>query len=87
VKVSETPFVSDEAYPYADVHDHLRWLLETAGRERVIWGSDFPDVSHPDYGDAEYADALTWLDHVDGLSASDRTWLTERAFRNCTLHL
>ncbi|MGM0606265.1 MAG: amidohydrolase family protein [Halobacteriota archaeon] len=87
VKVSETPFVSDEAYPYADVHDHLRWLLETAGRERVIWGSDFPNVSHPDYGDAEYAEALSWIEHVDGLSSGDMTWLTERAFRNCTPHL
>lgn len=87
VKVSETPYVSDEGFPYADVHDHLQWLLDKAGREHVIWGSDFPNVSHPDYGDTTYAEALTWLDHVDGGDAVDREWLTERAFRNCTPYL
>lgn len=77
VKVSEVPHLSAEEFPYADVHGHLRWLLDAFGRERVIWGSDFPNVSDT----AEYGQTLSWLDHVDGLSAGDHEWLTSRAFR------
>ena len=80
IKISETPYISEETHPYEDVHDHLRWLLEVFGRERVIWGSDYPNVSNPQFGDATYHDALHWLDCVDGLSKTDRHWLTEKAF-------
>jgi predicted TIM-barrel fold metal-dependent hydrolase len=75
VKVSEAVHHSKQAFPYADLHDHVHWLLERFGKERVIWGSDFPNVSD----DASYADSLAWLEHVDGLSSSDREWITGRA--------
>lgn len=77
VKVSEAVHMSNESFPYRDLHDHVRWLLDRFGRERVIWGSDFPNVSD----EADYVETLTWLRHVEGLSATDREWLTERAFR------
>ncbi|MFB6120720.1 MAG: amidohydrolase [Halobacteriaceae archaeon] len=77
VKISEAPHHSEEAFPYRDLHDHLRWLLDEFGRERVIWGSDFPNVSDT----TPYHESLTWLDHVDFLSDADREWLTDRAFR------
>lgn len=77
MKVSSAPEVSNQAHPYDDLHDHVRWFLDLFGRERVMWGSDFPNVS----SDATYREALTWLDHVDGLSARDREWMTERSFR------
>lgn len=77
VKVSEMPHWSAAPFPYRDLHDHVRWLLEQFGRERIIWGSDYPNVSDV----AEYTETLHWLDHVEGLSDADRTWLTERAFR------
>ena len=77
VKVSEVPHLSETGFPYEDVHGHLEWLLDAFGRERVVWGSDFPNVSD----EAGYADTLAWLDHVDGLSSADREWLTGRAFR------
>jgi predicted TIM-barrel fold metal-dependent hydrolase len=80
VKVSEVPHVSGAGFPYEDMHDHVRWLLETFGRERVVWGSDFPNVSDV----ASYEQSLHWLDHVDVLSEADRTWLTERAYRDLT---
>lgn len=77
VKVSEVPHMSDAEFPYADMHDHVRWFLETFGRERVIWGSDYPNVSDV----ASYAEAYNWLRQVDGLSTSDREWLSGRSFR------
>ena len=77
VKVSEMPHMSNEAFPYEDMHDHVRWFLDTFGRERVVWGSDFPNISDV----ATYEESLTWLEHVDGLSDTDREWITDRAFR------
>lgn len=78
VKVSETPHHSEGAYPYTDLHDHVRWLVDTLGRERVVWGSDFPNVSDV----CEYERSLSWLDEVESLSTRDREWLTGRAFRD-----
>ncbi|GGN24722.1 amidohydrolase family protein [Halarchaeum nitratireducens] len=77
VKVSEIVHRSADGYPYADMHDHVRWFLDEFGRERVVWGSDFPNVSDA----ASYDEACSWLAHVDGLSRADREWLTDRAFR------
>lgn len=77
VKVSEIVHRSEADFPYADMHEHVRWFLDRFGRERVIWGSDYPNVSD----EATYEDAITWLEHVDGLSRSDREWVTDRAFR------
>lgn len=48
------------------------------GRERVIWGSDYLNVSD----EASYTEAQHWLEHVDSLSKRDVEWLTDRAFRN-----
>ncbi|MFB6137236.1 MAG: amidohydrolase [Halobacteriaceae archaeon] len=77
VKVSEMPHWSAEGFPYRDVHDHVTYLLEQFGRERVFWGSDYPNVSDA----AAYVETRTWLDHVPTLSDRDREWLTGRAFR------
>ena len=77
VKVSEMVHASDGEFPYADMHDHVRWLLEEFGRERVVWGSDYPNVSD----EATYGESLRWVDYVEGLSDCDREWLTGRAFR------
>jgi predicted TIM-barrel fold metal-dependent hydrolase len=77
VKASALGLLSHEAFPFTDIEGHVRWMLDTFGRGRVAWGSDFPFVSS---GGVEYADALACLDHFDSLSTSDRRWLTERAF-------
>ncbi|MCU4802688.1 amidohydrolase [Halobacteria archaeon HArc-gm2] len=77
VKVSEVAHLSERGFPYADVHDHVRWFVETFGPERVIWGSDYPNVSDV----TDYAASRNWLRQVDGLSARDREWLTGRSFR------
>lgn len=83
MKISEVAFISNRMeYPYEDTFDHLRWLIETFGRERVVWGSDFPNVSHPEFGGMTYEQTINWLDHVPFLSDQDRKWLTEKAFRD-----
>ena len=82
VKVSEVAHTSNEAYPYEDAFDHLRWLLDTFGRDRVVWGSDFPNVSHPEFGGMTYPETLAWLEEVPFLSDRDREALTGGAFRD-----
>ncbi|UPM42677.1 amidohydrolase family protein [Halocatena salina] len=77
VKVSEIPHLSETTFPYEDMHDHVRWLLETFGRERVVWGSDYPNVSDV----ASYDQSHEWLRSVETLSPTDRKWMTETAFR------
>jgi predicted TIM-barrel fold metal-dependent hydrolase len=82
VKISEIAHISNEDYPYEDAHDHVRWLMETFGRERVLWGSDFPNVSHPEFGGMTYEETYSWLEHVEFLSNTDRHWLLEDAARS-----
>jgi len=77
VKVSEIAHMSENDFPYTDMHDHVRWFVETFGRERVVWGSDYPNVSDV----TDYAASRNWLRQVDALSARDREWLTGRSFR------
>jgi len=77
VKVSGVVTLSDREFPYPDKHDHLIWMLETFGRERVTWGSDWPNESN----DASYCETLNWLHHVDELSDKDREWITEKSFK------
>jgi len=82
VKISEIAHTSNAEYPYEDAFDHVRWLLDTFGRERVLWGSDFPNVSHPEFGRMGYADTHEWLDEVPYLSDTDRRWLLDDAARS-----
>lgn len=76
-KVSGIQHRSEEQFPYSDMHDHVVWLLDEFGRDQVVWGSDYPNVSDV----STYADSFEWLDHVDTLSDVDRTWISERAAR------
>lgn len=74
VKASHTPYVSNEEFPYEDVHDLLYWVIDEFGRDRVAWGSDFPNVTqHPD--DVTYPEAYNWVAHADGLSGTERRYL------------
>jgi len=76
LKVSGAVAQSNLGFPYADLEEHLHWLVEHFGRERLIWGSDFPNVSD----EASYGQTLAWLDHVDWLSDGDREWLVGRSY-------
>lgn len=76
VKVSNIPYRSNETFPYEDMHPHVDWLIDRFGRERVLWGSDFPNVSDV----ATYRETIDWLDHVSTLSRNDIRWMTERSF-------
>jgi L-fuconolactonase len=75
-KLSEIQHRSKESYPYEDMHDHVRWLLDAFGRERLVWGADYPNVSD----EATYEECVTWLECIDELSTGDLHWLRGRSF-------
>jgi predicted TIM-barrel fold metal-dependent hydrolase len=40
VKATGAPSYSSEAYPYRNIHQHLRRLYDAFGPERLFWGTD-----------------------------------------------
>jgi L-fuconolactonase len=82
LKVSAVPFLSNESFPYRDVHGVLRTLLDTVGRERLAVGSDYPVMSMT----ATYGETLDWTEAVDWLSTGDRRWLHNRSIRQHCPH-
>lgn len=44
VKLSALGHLSRESFPYEDLHEPVRELLESFGPERLLWGSDWPHV-------------------------------------------
>lgn len=44
VKLSALGYLSRHSFPYDDLHEPVRELLESFGPERLLWGSDWPHV-------------------------------------------
>jgi predicted TIM-barrel fold metal-dependent hydrolase len=40
VKASGMPSLSNESYPFRDLHPHIRTLVEAFGPQRTFWGTD-----------------------------------------------
>lgn len=74
VKITHTP--SLEPYPFEDVHDHVRALLDHFGSDRLTWGSD--QIYH--FKEATPWESLHFLDGLDFLSPGDRRDLLSRTF-------
>lgn len=75
-KISALPFLSSEGYPYADLHDHVRTLLEWFGSDHLVWGSDYQfecDLT-------TYCETKRWMDEATFLSKNDVEWITSRTF-------
>lgn len=76
VKVSSLPRSAATDWPYEDLHEYVRRLLEWFGPERLLAGSDYPWMD--DW--APYEDCLSWLETAEFLSARDRAFLSYRTF-------
>jgi predicted TIM-barrel fold metal-dependent hydrolase len=74
VKVSSLPSFSTEAYPFANLHAHIRAIYDAFGPQRMIWGSDVTRLTSTyDENVRLFSEAL------DFLTASDREWLFWRS--------
>ncbi|MFA9518566.1 amidohydrolase [Halopenitus sp. H-Gu1] len=76
VKVSSLPRSSETGWPYEDLWEYLRYLLEWFGPERLLLGSDYPWMD--DW--ASYEECLNWIEEVTFLSARDLSYLSSRSF-------
>lgn len=66
VKLTSTP--SAERFPHEDIHEHARYLYETFGPRRLLWGSDYI---------YRFRRVLPWqtrefIDHLGFLGPNDR---------------
>jgi predicted TIM-barrel fold metal-dependent hydrolase len=70
VKTSCAPTHSDESYPYADLHPHLRRIYDAFGPQRLAWGSDITRMK------GTYRECLAlFQEALDFLSAEDKEWM------------
>jgi predicted TIM-barrel fold metal-dependent hydrolase len=67
LKLSGAPSLSHEPYPFTDIWDGVRRLLDGFGVDRVMWGSDFTRTS----GLHSYFDGTHYLAEIDGLSPAE----------------
>ncbi len=73
IKVSSAPNYSDDPYPYADIHPHLKRIYEAWGSRRMMWGSDVTRQR------GSYRDSVRlFQEALDFLSAEDREWILSR---------
>lgn len=78
VKIAGVPLLSNDEYPYEDLHGYVRWFLDNLGKERVVWGSDWPNMSQV----TTYSNSLSWVEEIDGVTEEEYRWMTERSFKN-----
>lgn len=68
VKLSGTPSLSRDAYPFRDVWPAIHRLVDAFGPERLMWGSDVTRVR----GLHTWSEALDFIRYSDELSAPDK---------------
>ena len=78
VKVSSLPRSSEKPWPYEDLWDYVRYLLEWFGPERLMLGSDYPWMD--DW--ASYEACLSWVEVAPFVSARDYSYLAYRTFES-----
>lgn len=75
VKVSNHVMHSREPYPWRDLHDFQRRLLDRYGPRRLMWGSNWPmRMPNPSY--LERLDAVRT--HLPFLTPDDHAWILGR---------
>jgi predicted TIM-barrel fold metal-dependent hydrolase len=75
VKVSASPCYSSEPYPFRNLHQPLRRIIEGFGVRRAFWGSDVSRV----LARCTYRQAVTmFTEELDFLSKSDLEWVMGR---------
>jgi predicted TIM-barrel fold metal-dependent hydrolase len=80
VKVSALPCFSSEPYPFRNLTEPLRRVIEAFGPRRACWGSDITRVPKS----CSYRQTVThFSETLDFLSADDLTWIMGRGLSEC----
>ena len=76
VKVSSSPGLSREPYPFRDVAVHLKRVFDAYGPQRSYWGTDLTNS----YAKASYRQRIShFTEELSFLSESDKDWVMGRA--------
>ena len=80
VKVSALPCYSTEPYPFKNLREPLRRVIETFGPRRSFWGSDITRVPKS----CSYRQVVTqFTEELDFLSSDDLEWIMGKALAAC----
>jgi predicted TIM-barrel fold metal-dependent hydrolase len=75
-KVSASPGVSNEPYPFRDVAGYLKKVFDAYGPQRCYWGSDLTNT----FAKGPYHQRIThFTEELPFLSESDKDWVMGRA--------
>jgi predicted TIM-barrel fold metal-dependent hydrolase len=76
VKVSASPGLSREPYPFRDVSGHIKRVFDAYGPQRSYWGTDLTNS----YAKASYRQRISqFVEELSFLSESDKDWVMGRA--------
>ena len=76
VKMSASPGMSREPYPFRDVAVHLKRVFDAYGPQRSYWGTDLTNS----YAKASYRQRIShFTEELSFLSESDKDWVMGRA--------
>ena len=76
VKVSASPGISREPYPFRDVAVHLKRVFDAYGPQRSYWGTDLTNS----YAKASYRQRIShFTEELSFLSEEDKDWVMGRA--------
>ncbi len=76
VKVSASPGLSGEPYPFRDMTVHLQRVFDAYGPQRCYWGSDLTNT----FNKGPYRQRIThFTEELKFLSESDKDWVMGRA--------
>ena len=71
-KLSGTPGISSEAYPFKDVSDHIKRVFDAFGPRRCHWGTDMTNS----FAKATYKQRVThFTEELKFLSEDDKDWV------------
>lgn len=80
VKVSAAPCYSSEPYPFRNLHEPIRRIIEGFGVKHSFWGSDFSRLPRT----CTYRQAVTmFTEELRFLSGEDLDWVMGRAALEC----
>jgi predicted TIM-barrel fold metal-dependent hydrolase len=80
VKVSALPAFSTEPYPFRNLHEPVRCVIEAFGPRRAFWGSDITRVPKS----CSYRQVVTqFTEELDFLSSDDLEWIMGRGLAEC----
>lgn len=78
-KVSSAPLHSREKYPFRDMQDYIRRIVDAFEPKRCFWGTDLSHMLHA----CSYREGVTLFTEELGFSASDLEWIMGRALCEC----